>query len=175
MAQFKRFEDIPVWQAGRELVKAIYRITRHAEFAEDHSLKDQIRRAAVSITSNIAEGHERGATPDLILFLYYAKGSAGEVRSQVYNAEDAGYLTSEEASALREQAADISRQIYGWVTSMPAPDFGRGPAFHRSPARAQSKWEQVLEQFGIVRLPNGRRIRAVDLADEPDDPGVAPR
>ena len=56
MPQFKRFEDIPVWQAGRELVKAIYRVTRYAEFAEDRSLKDQIRRAVVSITSERSPG-----------------------------------------------------------------------------------------------------------------------
>jgi len=152
MKRFKRFEDIPVWQHARELVKAIYRVARSGEFSRDRGLVDQIRRAAVSITSNIAEGHERGTTTDLILFLYYAKGSAGEVRSQLYNAEDAGYL--------RAQCRKIGWEIYSWVTSMQAPDFDRGPKYNVSKPVSESKWEKIMTQFGIVRLPNGRHVDA---------------
>lgn len=171
MPRFRRFEDVPVWRDGRELVKAVYRVTRYPGFTEDHSLKDQIRRAAVSITSNIAEGHERGTTPDLILFLYYAKGSAGEVRSQLYNAEDAGYLNHAEAEELRGKAAGIGRQIYGWVTSMQAPDFARGPAYHKAPMLAERKWQRTLERFGIVRMPSGRfeQVRENSAEYEADD------
>ncbi len=160
MPQFRQFEDIPVWKAGRELVKAIYRVTEYPAFARDRGLVDQIQRAAVSIPSNIAEGHERGTTRDLILFLYYAKGSAGEVRSQLWNAGDLGYILPAEAEALREKARDISRQIYGWVTSMQAPDAARGPMYHQSPPRAVKRWEQIIADFGIVRLPNGRCVQA---------------
>lgn len=163
MVQFKRFEDIPVWQAGRRLVKEIYRVTRYPEFASDFGLKNQIRRASVSITSNIAEGHERGTTRDLILFLYYAKGSAGEVRSQLYNAEDAGFLASEEAAELRDAASDISRQIYGWVTSMQAPDFDRGPSSHVSKSIGESRWEKIVEQLGMHRLPNGQFVKKSEM------------
>jgi len=159
MPRFKRFEDIPVWQAARELVRDIYRITRHGEFARDSGLKDQIQRAAVSITSNIAEGHERGTTRDLVLYLYYAKGSAGEVRSQLWNASDVGYITESESGVLRERAADISRQIYNWVTSMQAPDFAPGPAYHKSRPIGETKWEQALERFGLVRQSDGRFIQ----------------
>lgn len=66
MSRFRQFEDIPVWQAGRELVKEIYRVTRYAELARDTGLVDQIRRASSSITTNIAEGHERGTTRDRV-------------------------------------------------------------------------------------------------------------
>lgn len=165
MARFKRFEDIPVWQAARALARDIYRVTRRTPFREDAGLVDQIRRAVVSVSSNIAEGHERGTTRDLILFLYYAKGSAGEVRSQLYIAEDAGYLTAAEGDGLRDQAADISRQIYAWVTSMQAPDFAAGPKYHKSRPAGVSRWEHHLQQFGIVRLPDGRYTMAEDLDD----------
>ena len=175
MARFRRFEDIPVWQAGRELVKGVYGVTRTAPCCCDSGFCDQAQRAAVSITSNVAEGHERGTTPDLIVFLYYAKGSAGEVRSLLYNAEDLGYLDAAEAATLRGQAEDISRQIYAWVTSMQAPDFARGPAFHKSRPLAETKWEEIMEQFGIVRLANGRCVQATDLADDPQHPGEEPK
>ena len=175
MPPFKQFEDIPVWQAARNLVKAIYRVTRTDPFAHDRGLVDQIRRAAVSITSNIAEGHERGTSRDLILFLYYAKGSAGEVRSQLWNAEDAGYLNTPAAAELRQQAHEISRQIYGWVASMQAPDFHPGPAHQQRQPLRQTRWEQILDRFGVVRLPNGRCVHADELEDNPAHPGEPPR
>lgn len=160
MSGFKRFEDIPVWQSGRELVREIYAVTRCGEFASDRGLKDQIQRASVSITSNIAEGHERGTTRDLILFLYYAKGSAGEVRSQLWNAEDVGYLSTGKAVDLRGKAAHISGQIFAWVTSMQAIDFAQGPAYHKSPSQRSRRWEAILDAYGLVRKPNGQVVKA---------------
>jgi len=156
MQRFRQFEDIPVWQAGRQLVKDVYRITRYREFSRDRGLVDQIRRAAVSITSNVAEGHERGTTRDLVLFLYYAKGSAGEVRSQLWNAQDVDFISQKEAEELRERAADISRQIYGWALSMQAPDVPAGPMRKIPQSRNQTKWEGLLDQFGLMQLPSGR-------------------
>lgn len=156
MPRFRRFEDIPVWQDARVLARNIYRITRQAPFSRDHGLVDQIRRAAVSVASNIAEGHERGTTRDLIQFLFYAKGSAGEVRSQLYTAEDVGYLSADDAEAIRAQAAAISRQIHHWTRSMQAIDFDPGPSRHIGPSNRARKWEQRLEELGMVRLPDGR-------------------
>ncbi|HMO05455.1 MAG TPA: four helix bundle protein [Kiritimatiellia bacterium] len=148
----KQFEDLPVWQAGRELVRKVYAAARVRPFAEDAGLRDQIQRAAVSITSNIAEGHERSSTPDLIQFLFYAKGSAGEVRSQLYHAEDVGYLSADKAQALRAECLDVSRQLSAWIQSMQTPGFKRGPKYHKEPDTA---WEQFAAKAGLQRQPNG--------------------
>lgn len=149
----KSFEDLPVWQAGRELAKRVYALTRRAPFCRDAGLCDQIQRAAVSVPSNIAEGHERGSTADLIQFLFYAKGSAGEVRSQLYHAEDIGYADPEECAKLRDFCRDVSRQISAWIQSMQSPGFKGGPRFHKEPDRT---WERFAAKAGLVRLPNGR-------------------
>ena len=156
MSQFKRFEDVPVWKLGRDFVKKVYAVTRTAPMCKDFGFCDQIQRAVISITSNIAEGHERGTTPDLIQFLYYSKGSCGEVRSLLYNAEDLGYATPAQAEEMRETARNISRQIYGWITSMQTPGFRGGPKFHKEPDRA---YERFLDKTGMVRLPDGRIAR----------------
>jgi len=90
MAKIERFEEIEAWQDARLLVKGIYEVTDGGRFARDFGLRDQIRRAAISTMSNIAEGFERGSDKDFIRFLYMAKASAGEVRSQLYVAMDLG-------------------------------------------------------------------------------------
>lgn len=150
----KTFEELPVWLAGRDLVRRVYATTRTAPFRNDSGLCDQIQRAAVSITSNIAEGHERGTTPDLIQFLFYAKGSAGEVRSQLYNAEDLGYVRSKEAEALRDAARAVSRQISAWIQAMQTSAFKQGPKFHKE--RAPDPMKRIFEERGLVRMPDGR-------------------
>jgi four helix bundle protein len=83
MATFKKFEEIEAWRKARELTKRIYKITRTTSFARDFGLKDQIRRASVSIMSNIAEGYDRCGTGEFIQFLATAKGSAAEVKCQL--------------------------------------------------------------------------------------------
>ncbi len=153
MSRFKQFEDIPVWKDGRVLVKEVYRSTRAAPFRQDAGLCDQIQRAAVSITSNIAEGHERGSTPDLIQFLFFAKGSAGEVRSQLYHAEDLGYMGADQAERLREQARGISRQISSWIQSMQTPGFSQGPKHHKEP---DASLDKLFAKAGMVRMKDGR-------------------
>jgi four helix bundle protein len=100
MSQINRFEDIESWTMAKELVKEIYLITNKSSFVKDYGLSSQIQRAAVSIMSNIAEGFERGTNKEFIHFLYIAKGSAGEVRSQLYIALDLEYITKEEFSHL---------------------------------------------------------------------------
>lgn len=149
----KQFEELPVWQAGRQLVRSIYAVTKSGPFAHDAGLCDQIQRAAVSVPSNIAEGHERGSTPDLIQFLFYAKGSAGEVRSQLYHAEDAGYLTAEKAAALRQECLSVSRQLSAWIQSMQTPGFKGGPKFHKEP---DTSWEKFTARAGLQKQPDGR-------------------
>jgi len=155
MAGNKQFEDLPVWQAGRELVQQIYAFTRQPAVAADSGYCDQIQRAAISITNNIAEGHERGTTVELVVFLFYAKGSAGEVRSLLWNAEDLGYLASARAEDLRRHARNVSVQLHQWINSMQTPDFAPGPKFHKEIATGVRRWEQFIEQQGLFRLPNG--------------------
>ena len=88
----ERFEDLIAWQKARELTKEIYKVTKSGEFAKDFGLRDQIRRASVSIMSNLAEGFERGRTTEFHQYISTAKGSCAEVRSQLYVAWDASYL-----------------------------------------------------------------------------------
>jgi four helix bundle protein len=111
MATIRQFEDVLSWQKARELTRGIYSVTRRDEFSKDFALKDQIRRAAISITSNIAEGFERDGTREFIQFLSHAKGSCGEVRSQLYIALDAGYLNEDEWRTLHQSCLEISRPL----------------------------------------------------------------
>ena len=80
---YERFEDLPVWQAAIELAEKVYELTEKEQFKKRYSLRDQIERAAVSVSNNIAEGFERGTTQELLTFLCIARGSAGEVRSML--------------------------------------------------------------------------------------------
>jgi four helix bundle protein len=113
MATFKQFEDITAWQKARELTKEIYKVTSKNEFSRDFGLKDQIRRASVSIMSNIAEGFERSGTGEFSHFLATAKGSAGEVRSQLYVALDQEYITSAVFESINISVTEISKMIAG--------------------------------------------------------------
>jgi four helix bundle protein len=113
MATFKKFEDIGAWQRSRELTKEIYRITSKGDFARDFGLKDQIRRASVSVMSNIAEGFERSGTGEFTYFLATAKGSAGEVRSQLYVALDQEYIDQTVFEPLRVSVTEISKMVSG--------------------------------------------------------------
>ncbi|MBI2175020.1 MAG: four helix bundle protein [Candidatus Omnitrophica bacterium] len=88
----KYFEDLEVWKEARQLARRVYQITQDTAFSRDFGLRDQIRRAAVSVMSNIAEGFERGGYQEFTQFLYVARGSCGEVRSQLYVALDQGYI-----------------------------------------------------------------------------------
>ena len=80
---YERFEDLPVWKSAINLAEKIYALTEGEQFKKKYSLRDQIERAALSVSNNIAEGFERGTTPELLSFLYIARGSAGEVRSML--------------------------------------------------------------------------------------------
>jgi four helix bundle protein len=113
MPTFTRFEDMEAWRQARVLCREIYRVSGKGSFAKDFGLRDQIRRASVSIMSNIAEGFERSGTGEFIQFLAIAKGSAGEIRSQLYIALDQGYLDREEFARLSISASDTAKIIAG--------------------------------------------------------------
>ena len=113
MAGFKTFEEIGAWQKSREVTKRIYRITAEGNFSRDYGLKDQIRRASVSVMSDIAEGFERSGSAEFIQFLATAKGSAGEVRSQLDVALDQNYLPLDQFDLLCGLVTETSRMISG--------------------------------------------------------------
>ncbi len=131
MATIDKFEDILAWQKGRELTRLVYRVSCRSDFARDFGLKDQIRHAAVSITSNIAEGFERGGNREFIQFLSHAKGSCGEVRSQAYVALDEKYTSKEEFDDLYQRCIEISRLLDGFISYLQKTDF-KGRKFAQS-------------------------------------------
>ena len=90
--QIKNFEDLEIWKEARSLTREIYTLSKTSQLSKDYGLRDQMQRAAVSIMSNIAEGFERGGNQEFIQFLYIAKGSCGELRSQFYVALDQEYV-----------------------------------------------------------------------------------
>ena len=113
MGTVGRFEDLIAWQKARILARDVYKVTQRGAFAKDFGLSNQIQRAAVSIMSNIAEGYERSGPGEFHHFLYIAKASCAEVRSQLYLAFDIGYLSQPEFNQLLAQAEEVSRIIGG--------------------------------------------------------------
>ena len=111
MSTFQRFEDIEAWQLGRELTQRVYTATRSGDFERDFALRDLIRRAAISVTSNIAEGFERRTRAEFCRFLDIAKASNAEVRSQLYVALDEGYLSSDDFDALYELSTHTGAKL----------------------------------------------------------------
>ena len=113
MSKVERFEELIAWQKARVVASEIYRSTRTGEFSKDFGLVNQIRRAAVSVLSNIAEGFERGGRAEFHQFLVIAKGSCAEVRSQLYVALDAEYLDTSHFQRLYEKTSELGRIIGG--------------------------------------------------------------
>ncbi len=122
--KYENFEDVPVWQVAVDLSVRIFEVTEDLAFQGKGDIANQIQRAGLSISNNIAEGFERGTTPELIQFLYYAKGSAGEVRSICYVMERLKALNhlKSEISDLKSAARSISRQLGGWAFSLQESD-----------------------------------------------------
>lgn len=104
----KSFEDLAVWQEGCKIAKEIYQVTGEGDLTKDFGLRDQIRRCAVSIPSNIAEGKERETVKELIRYLYIAKGSAAELRTQLFIANKIGYLNEQTYIDLAEKIVKVS-------------------------------------------------------------------
>ena len=124
MATINRFEDLEAWCEARALASAIYSVSASGAFARDYGLRDQIRRASVSVMSNIAEGFERGGKVEFRRFLSIAKGSAGEVRAQLYIALDAGLIQASTFDVLYSQAQSVSNLIGGlmrYLSTTPHP------------------------------------------------------
>ena len=108
---FKRFEEIEVWKRGCRLAVDLYRLTEKGAFERDWGLRDQIRRAAVSIPSNIAEGYERDTDAEFNRFVMIAKGSCGELRTQLYIAEAIGHIEKQTVTKLIDECTEISKKL----------------------------------------------------------------
>jgi four helix bundle protein len=116
--KIRTFEDLVVWQKAIAFVKQVDLITGQGDLRRDFGLRDQIRRAAVSIPTNIAEGFERSSRKEYLLFLNIAKGSAGEVRSLCRVSFDVGYLSQSTYDELRESALAISRSLFNQIQAI---------------------------------------------------------
>ena len=115
MAGIKRFEDLKVWQASRTLCKQIHALINTDRFKNDFALKDQIRRSSRSIMDNIAEGFGRGGTKEMVYFLFIAKASLYETKSQLYRALDCKYLKQENFDKLYQSCTQIEKMISSFI------------------------------------------------------------
>lgn len=115
MAVAKRFEDLEVWITAKDASVLIYKITENENLKKDFALKDQIRRASISVISNIAEGFERNGNKEFIQFLSIAKGSAGEVRAQLYIIKELNLISEDEFILLYEKVTQVSKMLSGFI------------------------------------------------------------
>ena len=114
----QKFEDLKIFQSARELCKEVYAITKEGEFQRDTRFVQQIHASAGSVMDNIAEGFERDGNKEFINFLYIAKGSCGEVRSQIIRASDVGFIDNDTATRLYNSCLNLSKSISKFITSL---------------------------------------------------------
>jgi len=165
MATYQRFEDLPVWKAAVELAVAADALVRSSPLARDRDYASQLRRAALSVSNNIAEGFERGTTPELLSFLYIARGSAGEVRSMMYVLERlSGYDSDDlksQISNLKSSAESIGRQLRAWADSLQNSDIAgqrRMTTQSKQWYRAQKDAEALDRELTAWNAENLKRI-----------------
>jgi len=115
LSTFKTYQDIEAWQKARELTNKIYSLTWQGEFHKDYALTDQLRRACISVMSNIAEGFERDHPKEFVQILFYAKGSVGEISTQLIIALDHKYIDTIQYKELSDLAHEIGRMIGGLI------------------------------------------------------------
>jgi len=118
MGSFKRIEDMEIWQRGCRLAVEVYKLTQRNEFEKDWGLSNQIRKSGVSIPSNIAEGYERDTSAEFRHFLRIAKGSCGELRTQLYIAQALGFIDKAAADKMIAESMELSSMIYGLVSHL---------------------------------------------------------
>lgn len=160
---YQRFEDLPVWKAAIQLGVKVYALTEHEAFKGQGSLRDQIQRAAVSVSNNIAEGFERGTTNELLSFIYIARGSAGEVRSMLCLLEHLPNFASlkSQISNLKLLAENIARQLRGWADSLQNSEI-KGQRHLNDKVRKETQRKQEHEEV----LAEERQFREQLIARE---------
>lgn len=123
MSKAQKFEDLTIFQKARELCKEVYAVTKEGEFHKDVRFVQQIHASAGSVMDNIAEGFERDGNKEFINFLYIAKGSCGEVRSQIIRASDVGFIDNDTATRLYNDCINLSKAIANFITSLKASGY----------------------------------------------------
>jgi four helix bundle protein len=146
--KYTRFEELPVWQAAIKLGVQIYAFTSGDRFKGQSGLRDQLERAAVSVSNNIAEGYERGTTQEMLTFIYIARGSAGEVRSMLCLFEQLPAFDDlkAEISNLKSLAENISRQLRGWADALQNSDI-KGQRYLNDKTRRTAQATRDREVF----------------------------
>jgi four helix bundle protein len=159
---YQRFEDVPVWQAGIDVAERTFAITVDRAFSGQGDISNQLQRAALSISNNIAEGFERGSTSELIAFLYYARGSAGEVRSMLClldRMKRYAHLKSQ-ISNLKSTVESCSRQLRAWADHLQNTQIkgqrhlNEGSRLDYDQARRSDAFLQKLQQMRAAAAPS---------------------
>jgi four helix bundle protein len=169
--KYNRFEELPVWQAAVELADRVFRLVDDRSFNGRGDLRNQLQRAATSISNNVAEGFERGTTQELITFVYYARGSAGEVRSMLHLCDRLPYFghLKSEISDLRSLSESISRQLRAWADSLQNTDI-KGQRYLSERLRQEHEQKRREEAF-LAQLD---RVRSGAASAAPGAPSVVP-
>ena len=166
---YERFEDVPVWQTAAELYKAAEDLLANDAFPASRGFRDQLDRAALSVSNNIAEGFERGTTKELLAFLYIARGSAGEVRSMLCLRERRARKSNwpadlkSQITNLKLKAESCSRQLRGWADSLQNSDI-QGPRHLNERTRQafeQKKRAAAVQKRLLENLPANHPLRRV--------------
>jgi len=164
MSTYSCFEDLPVWQAAIDLGVRVFKLTEHESFRYKGDLVNQLRRASLSVSNNIAEGFERGTTSELLSFLYIARGSCGEVRSMLRFSVALGAMRAcdEEIGGLIASATSVSRQLRGWADSLQNSDI-KGQRYLNDASREGYARDKRTSDF-LDRLRADHEQRLADLA-----------
>ena len=160
---YSRFEELPVWQEAIRLVDGVYDMTEHKDWHGSYSLRDQLERAALSVSNNVAEGFERGTTNELLAFIYIARGSAGEVRSMLCFLERRkGFAHfKSQISNLKSLAESCSRQLRAWADHLQNSDI-KGQRHLNEKTKKQYNFQKGSEAFQnelLERLPLDHPLR----------------
>ena len=162
--KYNRFEELPVWKDAIELSVRVFALTSRLQYRRFRSIRDQIERAAMSVSNNIAEGFERGTTPELLTFLYISRGSAGESRSILCLLERLSAFTDLkfEISDLKSRAEGISRQLRAWADSLQNSNI-RGQRYlnerSRKAANAKREREELMRELEAAQMFNIQNAR----------------
>ena len=160
---YARFEDIPAWQEAVRLADGVYDMTESKGWAGSRSLQDQLERAALSVSNNIAEGFERGTTNELLAFIYIARGSAGEVRSMLCFLERRPAFANfkSQISNLKSLAESCSRQLRGWADHLQNSEI-KGQRHLNDKTRLSYHSKKEVKEFQDElqqKLPPGHPLR----------------
>jgi len=158
MATYRCFEDLPVWQASIDLADGVYSVTESEAFHKRFSLRDQMERSGLSISSNIAEGFERGTREEFLTFLYIARGSSGELRSQLAFSARRGLLAQPVYADLHTQCLSVSKQL-GAFTGYLRDSEWKGQRDFTAKVKASKQREEDHERFMRELEEISRRAR----------------